>query len=340
MNAPLKVLAAILVAIHPSLWAADPFAPKTVFSGEYRLTVQRLSERPIIDYASSSTLGDKINGPSIIRVPDWLPNPLGAYYLYFAHHNGKFIRLAYADRIAGPWTIHEPGTLTLEQSPAFIGHIASPDVHVDSASRQIRMYYHGSRETTNQRTTTAVSADGLHFKASDQVIGSSYFRVFQWEGAHYAIDAHGYLNRSEQWNAHWAIADEPLVSPITVSDAFGQRDDVRIRHSAVLIKGNTLLLFYTRKADAPERLLVSEVPFDGDWTQWRAREPVELLRPAVDYEGIQFPIAPSKKGGAKEVQQLRDPYVFVDEDDQPFLFYSVAGEMGLSVAALEIEAAR
>jgi hypothetical protein len=41
---------------------------------------------------------------------------LGKYYLYFADHKGRYIRLADADDIAGPWTIHPPGSLHLEQS--------------------------------------------------------------------------------------------------------------------------------------------------------------------------------------------------------------------------------
>ena len=40
--------------------------------------------------------GANINGPSLIRVPAWADKPLGKYYLYFAHHGGKYIRLAYA----------------------------------------------------------------------------------------------------------------------------------------------------------------------------------------------------------------------------------------------------
>jgi len=48
-------------------------------------------------------MGANVNGPSLIRAPAWLPNPLGRYYLYFAHHQGAYIRLAYADRLEGPW---------------------------------------------------------------------------------------------------------------------------------------------------------------------------------------------------------------------------------------------
>ena len=102
----------------------------------------RFPENPIITPTSSQTLGENINGPSLLRVPSWVQRPLGRYYLYFAHHGGKFIRLAYALRLSGPWKVHEPGTLRLEQAPRCNDHIASPDIHVDSVRREILMYFH------------------------------------------------------------------------------------------------------------------------------------------------------------------------------------------------------
>ncbi len=58
--------------------------------------------------------GENINGPSLLKTPYWLKNKLGKYYLYFAHHKGKYIRLAYADDLKGPWKIYEPRTLQLK----------------------------------------------------------------------------------------------------------------------------------------------------------------------------------------------------------------------------------
>lgn len=84
---------------------------------------ERVSQEPVIHSGLSSRLSEStdskssytnINGPSLIQVPDWLPNPLGKYYLYFAHHKGEHIRMAYADDVRGPWTVHEPGTLALK----------------------------------------------------------------------------------------------------------------------------------------------------------------------------------------------------------------------------------
>ena len=54
-----------------------------------------------------------INGPSLIKVPDWVSNKLGTYYLYFAHHKGPFIRMAYADTLTGPWTMYDKEIMPL-----------------------------------------------------------------------------------------------------------------------------------------------------------------------------------------------------------------------------------
>ena len=45
--------------------------------------------------------GNNINGASLIKVPDWIENPLGKYYLYFEHHAGKYIRMAYSNNADG-----------------------------------------------------------------------------------------------------------------------------------------------------------------------------------------------------------------------------------------------
>ena len=182
----------------------------------------RLSAGPIIRPHMDDRMGSNVNGPSLIRVPDWIEEPLGRYYLYFADHKGAYIRLACADTLAGPWRMHTPGTLALEAShfaterpdPARVSegvrrdaanaieqdylhpHIASPDVHADHDRREIRMYYHGMLEDGEQRTRVAVSADGIHFEARPEILGDSYFRVFRHHGWHYALVMPGELRRS------------------------------------------------------------------------------------------------------------------------------------------------
>ena len=146
----------------------------------------RFPTNPIITPALNESIGANINGPSLLRAPDWLPNPLGRYYLYFAHHQGAFIRLAYADALTGPWTVYAPGTLRLEQTPCY-NHIASPDLHIDEENRRILMYYHGPFVRPQeldadplkqrfpilegQRSLLATSEDGINFTSDNEILG-------------------------------------------------------------------------------------------------------------------------------------------------------------------------
>ena len=82
-----------------------------------KLSVERIGEGPIIHSGLHDSIGVNIQGPSLVRVPDWVEAPLGRYYLYFADHKGTYIRLAYADAVEGPWQIYAPGSLQLTQTP-------------------------------------------------------------------------------------------------------------------------------------------------------------------------------------------------------------------------------
>ncbi|MHC4887369.1 MAG: glycoside hydrolase family protein [Planctomycetota bacterium] len=299
--------------------------PPTPENAIQSITVKRSAANPLITAQSSPTLGTNINGPSVIRVPDWVKNPLGKYYMYFGHHKGKFIRLAYADKLEGPWTIHEPGTLQLEEAKYFGHHIASPDVHVDDEKKQIIMYFHGPSVPGKQRTGVAVSTDGLAFKAFERVLGKFYFRVFPWKGKVYAI--------AKNFNTGWG----ELYRANSWLDGFDSRGNFvsMLRHCAVQIRGNQLLVFYSRKGDAPERIVVITVDISGDWTTWKESAPMEVIQPEKEYEGIQYKNKPSNYGAATKVRQLRDPCIF-EEEGKTYLFYTIAGEMGIAMAELEI----
>src|SRR5690242_6660174 len=73
-----------------------------------------LISREMFTEANVPTDGNNINGPSLIRVPDWLPpekraDPQALYYLYFAHHTGQYIRMAWAKNVEGPYRLFNPG---------------------------------------------------------------------------------------------------------------------------------------------------------------------------------------------------------------------------------------
>jgi len=288
------------------------------------MRVARFPSNPIVRPHMDARIGDNINGPSLIRVPDWVKNRLGRYYLYFAHHDGHYIRLAYADRLEGPWRTHEAGALSLQES-RFAGHVASPDVHIDEREQRIRMYFHGSEVASggpgaDQYTRVAISTDGLNFKASTERLGRPYFRAFGWDGYTYALGMPGVFYRSR--DGLTAFEEGPRL--------FGPN----MRHSALKLDRNVLSVFYTDVGDNPERILLATIALTPDWRDWKESKPVTVLQPELPYEGADAPRAPSVRGLVHgPVCQLRDPAIF-REGNRTWLLYSVAGENGVAIAEL------
>ena len=316
----------------------------------------RLADEPIISPATHSSIGANIQGPSLIRVPDWVEHKLGAYYLYFADHKGSYIRLAYADTLTGPWHVHPPGSLHLRESgfltrppvptaeeratfearyrAAAISHdvleeittphIASPDVHVDEVGRRIVMYFHGLEAVGHQVTRVATSLDGIDFVARPEVLGRSYFRVFPHKTMTYALAMPGQLYQSHDGLSGFT-AGPMLFNP-------------NMRHAALLRRGDELLVFWTQVGDAPERILLSRIDLSGDWMGWKDGPAVEVLRPERTWEGAGAPLTPSVRSTAYgQVNQLRDPAIF-EERGRVFLLYAVAGERGIAIAELDFDA--
>jgi hypothetical protein len=315
--------------------------------------VKRLLDAPIICPHMDDRMGDNINGPSIIRVPDWVENPLGRYYLYFADHMGRYIRMAYADAVLGPWKMYFPGVLDVEDS-LFVptvppelpyserpdwalgleggylyAHIASPDVHVDDKNTQIRMYYHGLLPNGDQQTRIAYSDDGLAFTPRSPLLGPPYFRAFTFESHVYAISWAGVFLRSSSWDGPFEVG--PTLPDIKSSD----EPKRSIRHAEVYIKGEILHIFFSCIDDCPERFFQSQIVLSPDWQNWKASEPKLVLVPELDWEGADIPLVRSKIGASHSRQRsLRDPCVFEDEGKTYLLYCGAAENGGIGIAEL------
>jgi hypothetical protein len=297
------------------------------------LKVTRLDANPVIrPEMLPGKDGKNINGPSLIRVPEWLPRPLGRYYLYFADHHGDYIRLAYADHLTGPWKVYEPGTLRLKQVPDGKSHVASPDIIVDDSRKELRMYFHSVSKATNKQTSyLARSADGLRFIAGAEPLGPFYFRVFQHDGYWYAMSKRGWMCRSKDGVSAFEQGPNPFP-PVARRD--GEENGPGIRHVAVDLSGDRLTVYYSNIGDMPECILRSTIALTPDWKEWKAGVPELVLKPEKDYEGSDLPLARSVAGSAKGRENaLRDPGVF-KEDGRTWLLYSVAGENGIGMAEL------
>ena len=350
------ILLAMLGAL-PSLFPHPPRGLEPALLAQ-SIRVTRLAQNPLITVDSSPSLGGNVNGPTVIRVPDWIERPLGRYYLYFANHRGDFIRLAYADAVTGPWKVHEPGVLHVRDTAfyrlqpdlrtfgGFSTHLASPEIFVDEARKRIVLWSHGwwtngerwpndpamarawaDRNGYGQFTQAAESSDGLHFEARPALTKDSYLRVFQYGGYFYGMSRLGQLSRSPG----------PLATFETGGNPF--RDGPyanRVRHVSLLLRDQRLLVFFTAIGDAPERMLLSTIDLADDWTRWRATPPVDVLQPETDYECASLPVAPSEVGDVEtRVRQIRDPFLFRD-DNRTLLFYSTCGEQGIAAAEIVV----
>ena len=344
-----------VAAVATALGAAAADAQTT----ESEVRVERLLDAPIITPDLHPSIGMNIQGPSLIEVPDWVEDRLGRYYLYFADHKGLYIRLAYADDLLGPWTIHPPGSLQIADSyflteppevapevaarlrasqerrgvpmshdglfEATAPHIASPDVHVDDANRRIVMYFHGLDDVSTQTTRVATSPDGIDFETRPERLGRTYMRVFEHGGYTYALSMPGQFYRSR--DPLGGFEQGPLLF------------NADMRHLALLKRDDTLYVFWTQVGEAPERIKLSTIDLAGDWMTWKETPGVEVLRPEFDWEGADAPLEPSVRSTAYgHVNQLRDPAIFEDAGSgRIFLLYAVAGESGIAIAEVHID---
>lgn len=290
--------------------------------------VERLGLGPIIVPNMDARMGTNINGPSLIRAPDWLPAPPGRHLLYFAHHNGTYIRLAFADEVEGPWRTYEPGVLDLKNS-GFIDHIASPEIFIDEAAQELRLYFHGRTGYKPdggqiQGTRVATSRDGLHFTVKEPELGPAYFRVFEQAGTFYALARAGELLRSPDGIEPFESRGIPEGLP------------ENIRHVALWRRSDDrLTLFHTVIGEAPEVIYTCDFFMDGDWTAWRAGPSSKVLQPDLDYEGRDVPTAPSVRGAIDtRANQLRDPDIHIAPDGTVYMPYSIAGEAGIALAKI------
>lgn len=320
---------------------------------ELKIKITRFIDEPIIYPFLEDEIGSNIQGPSLIKTPSWLKNPLGKYYLYFADHKGDQIKLAYADELQGPWKILIGGTLKLKDSLFLVKkpdlpktfdlkklrkrrvhedlidyvpeeiddltypHIASPDVHVDNLNKRLVMYYHGLDEFGLQKTRVATSIDGINFKAKEKIVGWPYFRRFTYKEENFALSMPGIIYKGTTDIDNFTIVNQVM--------------EKNTRHSALLVRNDELLIFFTRKGDAPERILLTRINLKLPISEWKTHTPVEILKPEREWEGAFLPKYKSVASAINTpVNQLRDPAVFID-GDKHYLLYSIRGENGIGI---------
>ena len=329
----------------------------------------RLNNRnPIIEPAMFNNLddGENINGPSLIRIPDWIPdneraNPSAEYYLYFAHHAGDYIRMAWAENIEGPYTLYndftqrgDRGVLDNNREDIFLNngihieenHLASPDVIVDNENQRIIMYFHSGSsffvdddEQSRQVTWVSTSPYGLEFYDGIESVQfrTSYFRLFNYDNELYALDNGARANRALDPLNPWDVPSghdfrdqlwDRNPNHVFQDNIELPSSQLRVRHTGTRVVGDQLQAFYSRRGEFQERIQLSTVDLRPDWRDWDPSEPIEILAPNPGWEGGQRSLDNSEAGAGVNVNQLRDPDVFEDTDGQNYIYYIPEMEKG------------
>ncbi len=296
----LLLLAALLAAW---LWPRYPYGPVQTPTFE----LQRDPANPVISAALHRSLQAKnseggytnINGPSVIRVPVWVDNPLGRYYLYFAHHKGNHIRLAYAERPTGPWTLHEGGILSLAESgfPTDLTHngpgTGLRDLWDTFSVHVVRDYLlladratRSDQQIRKARGISIAANAAAHIASPDVIVDNTNQRLLMYfhgmngnsyqssriaessDGVNFKVLEEGvfstYLRGFNYRDHHYVLGMPGVIYRSNRPDGgFQPRDRIlfepAMRHAGVWVEHNSLNVLWSRVGDAPEQLLYSVV---------------------------------------------------------------------------------
>ncbi|MEM8886891.1 MAG: hypothetical protein AAGD28_02815 [Bacteroidota bacterium] len=378
----LLALILLLFAVGYGIRESVMPAPIGAADPAYSFQATRLGEGPIIYsklhqrlLAEEKEIGyPNINGPSLIRVPDWLPHPMGKYYLYFAHHKGPYIRLAFADSLTGPWKIYDSEIMPLSKTglateasseASGIGDLikythwneALALYQIGADARKAWEERQGKKIRSSAPTTPHVASPEVIVDHAQKKIRLYYHGVVEGSlqmtkvaesedgidfQAQEGIIGLPYMRIFSYRDAYYGIAMPGILyrSQNGISDFEVRRRWLftpEVRHTGLHLEGEDLYIFFSKVGDSPERIFYTRMNMHAeDWDEWTTEPPRELLRPERVWEGASLSKKPSLRGAMGEaVNQVRDPDIFQDEDGKLYLLYTGAGEQAIGIASLD-----
>ena len=272
--------------------------------------------------------------------------PLDRFHMYYAPHNSTGIGLASAPRPEGPWTPYPDNpVLRLSDFPGINDHISSPELVLrpDHPGAPFWLYVHGRTgpraEGFGQHTCVATSLDAITWEpldpnpvltATPEQSGyrnsAAYARIFQKGGWHYALykceNVHS-LARSRDgltWE-HWP--HNPLLASDPAAGEAGM-----IRHTGLLLLGDTLAIFYSDSAgrgenrQQTESIRLATLDLHDDWRAWTALKRHGIVFTAHD---------------EWEAHDVRDPFPLI-HGDTLYLYYVGGHERGIGLATAPLKA--
>jgi hypothetical protein len=219
----------VVGVLMATLWPVSVYADSPVLEVDVRN--RRILVNPFdheqmpLDVRAQSFERNNVMFPTLIRVPEWVPNRLGNYYLYCGSHNGhSHMYLFYSDNIEGPYTLHvqdytdpDGNTRKISIFPMELnymtGHATAPDVHIeedeDGQGGRFVMYFHGDTQHGrvndgdvygyHHTASVAFSDDGIHWEGVDyMILPQGYARFFSANDRNYTLIRQGLVVKEYQ----------------------------------------------------------------------------------------------------------------------------------------------
>ena len=294
------------------------------------MRVTRLGDGPIIGPDADPSIGVNIQGPSLIRVPDWAREPLGAVLPLLRRSQGRLHpaglrrrrdRAVDGARAGGAPARRQPIPDDAARGDRRAAGAAGRGLHVDLRDEQLvartcssTRRRRTSRPPTCTSMTPAAVRDVLPRPGGARRAGHPCGDVDRrrrvrraTRGARPAVHA-GVRARRDDLRADDARRVLRSADGLSGFEEGPTLFQPEMRHSAVVVRGDMLHVFWTRVGDAPESILWSTIELTprlgrvgGDRTDRSAPARVRLgggRRPARAVE---------RSTAYGTVNQLRDP---------------------------------
>lgn len=290
--------------------------------------------------------GSNIMHPSVVRLEH--SGAANTYGLLFGHHDGTYIRRAVSDAIASGWAVQAAGTdMSLATLEAAIGggtgfttgdHLSSPHVWWDSVAELYYCMVHGTHANAGFSHDSAIAsspdfAAWTWLNSGAAVNGNTtglYMRPFKVGAAWYAFGTTA-LELYKSTDASGLDGYERISNYETIKAAIDASGDV-VRHCDAVVRGDTLVVFYSNKGGYRERIRYCTIDISGADSGWVASAPADFIYVYTTEDGADRPYVIGSGGEvADRERQLRDPHVFTDSDDSVYLYYAQAGEDAIGV---------
>ena len=182
-----------------------------------------------------------------------------------------------------------------------------------------------SSKTKPEDRSTKKSTDGINFVSTNNIIPYPYFSCFNYKKKKYGL---AMKMKSNQIIYNYNTNNNKFIEFCNLLPD--------TRHCFIKEINKKLYAFYSIVGDCPEHICYCEIIYNKN--NFIALENKSLIFPELEYEhGNTLPIKSKYGAEYKKINQLRDPYIYI-ENDIVYILYTTCGEQGIAIAIIHNQA--